>query len=226
MQTMDIEKKVEERANEIISLKSEGSVDNVIMEKVRKTDNVKEAIDLMTTTTALKQEGVVEKLVEEKEKELIKDAETKKLQAETDKLKQEKEKEIAEYDKVITAKKKEIEQLKVEADKAQEFFEHNKDILKHIGIREKKSLKTMYALMLPATIVFIIVQILLFPITLCGLVLEAIISILGSVCGEIKNQSLKIIIAVAILLLIVGVGFCVYYFGGQALNGININGGM
>ena len=205
MQTMDIEKKVEERANEIISLKSEGSVDNVIMEKVRKTDNVKEAIDLMTTTTALKQEGVVEKLVEEKEKELIK---------------------VAEYDKVITAKKKEIEQLKVEADKAQEFFEHNKDILKHIGIREKKSLKTMYALMLPATIVFIIVQILLFPITLCGLVLEAIISILGSVCGEIKNQSLKIIIAVAILLLIVGVGFCVYYFGGQALNGININGGM
>lgn len=213
----DIEKKVEERANEIVGIKNEKSIDSVIMEKVKHTDNVKEAIDLMTTTTALKQEGVIDKLVDEKEKELIKDAETKKLQAETDKLKQEKAKEIAEYDKVITAKKNEIEQLKVEADKSQTFFNSNKDILKYIGVREQKSLKTMQALMFPATIIFIIVQILLFPLTFIGLLLETIVNILGGICGAITNNALKIILSVLIVALLLGGGFCAYYFGGKAL---------
>lgn len=215
----DIETKVNEKALELIINKTKNleEVNKIITDKVCETDNVKNAIDLLTTKTALQQDGVVEKLVDEKEQELVKDAETKKLHAETEKLRKEKEKEIAEFDKIIYAKQKEIDELKVEADKAQAFFDSNKDILKYIGVREKKSQKTMQVLMFPATLVFIFVQILIFPITLCGLVLEAVISILGGICGEIKNQSLKIIITILVLLIIAGVSFCVYYFGGNLI---------
>ena len=215
----EIEKSINETPMGLIGDKTKSieEVGKIITDKVSGTDNVKTAIDLLTTKTALQQEGVVEKLVDEKEQELVKDAETKKINAETEKLKKEKEKEIAEFDKVIYAKQKEIEQLKVEADKAHTFFDSNKDILKYIGIREKKSLKTMQVLMFPATLVFIFVQILIFPITLCGLVLETIIGILGGICGAIKNQALKIIITILVLLVIAGVSFCTYYFGGNLI---------
>lgn len=215
----EIEKNANEKTISLMSDKTKSieEVSKIITDKVNGTDNVKTAIDLLTTKTALQQEGVVEKLVDEKEQELVKDAETKKINAETEKIKKEKEKEIAEFDKVIYAKQKEIEQLKVEADKAQAFFDSNKDILKYIGVREKKSLKTMQVLMFPATLVFIFVQILIFPITLCGLVLEAIIGILGGICGAIKNQALKIVITILVLLVIAGVSFCVYYFGGNLI---------
>ena len=211
------EEKNQLELNNIESANKEYSIDAVIKEKVKETDNVKEAIDLMTTTTALKQEGVLDKLVGEKERELIENAETKKLQAETDKLKKEKEKEIAEYDKIITAKKNEIEQLKVEADKSNTFFNNNKDILKYIGVREQKSLKTMQFLMFPATITFIIVQLLLFPFTFIGLLIETVINIIGGICEAISNNALKIIIAILVILLLFGGGFCIYYFGGKAL---------
>lgn len=215
----EIEKNINENSMGLIGDKTKSieEVSKIITDKVNGTDNVKTAIDLLTTKTALQQEGVVEKLVDEKEQELVKDAETKKINAETEKLKKEKEKEIAEFDKIIYSKQKEIEQLKVEADKAQAFFDSNKDILKYIGVREKKSLKTMQVLMFPATLVFIFVQILIFPITLCGLVLEAIIGILGGICGAIKNQALKIVITILVLLVISGVSFCTYYFGGNLI---------
>ena len=215
----EIEKSINEKPMGLIGDKTKSieEVSKIITDKVNGTDNVKTAIDLLTTKTALQQEGVVEKLVDEKEQELVKDAETKKINAETEKIKKEKEREIAEFDKIIYAKQKEIEQLKVEADKAQAFFDSNKDILKYIGVREKKSLKTMQVLMFPATLVFIFVQILIFPITLCGLVLEAIIGILGGICGAIKNQALKIVITILVLLVIAGVSFCTYYFGGNLI---------
>lgn len=215
----EIEKSINEKPMGLIGDKTKSieEVSKIITDKVNGTDNVKTAIDLLTTKTALQQEGVVEKLVDEKEQELVKDAETKKINAETEKIKKEKEREIAEFDKIIYAKQKEIEQLKVEADKAQAFFDSNKDILKYIGVREKKSLKTMQVLMFPATLVFIFVQILIFPITLCGLVLEAIIGILGGICGAIKNQALKIVITILVLLVIAGVSFCAYYFGGNLI---------
>ena len=140
----EIEKSINEKPMGLIGDKTKSieEVSKIITDKVNGTDNVKTAIDLLTTKTALQQEGVVEKLVDEKEQELVKDAETKKINAETEKIKKEKEREIAEFDKIIYAKQKEIEQLKVEADKAQAFFDSNKDILKYIGVREKKSLKT------------------------------------------------------------------------------------
>lgn len=215
----NIEKNATQKPMELMGSKTKNidEVNKIITDKVNETDNVKSAIDLLTTKTALQQEGVVEKLVDEKEQELVKNAETKKLRAETEKLKEEKEKEIAEFDKIIYAKQKEIDQLKVEADKSQAFFNSNKDILKYIGVREKKSLKTMQVLMFPATLVFIFVQILIFPITLCGLVLEAVIGILGGICGAIKNQALKIVITILVLLVIAGVSFCAYYFGGNLI---------
>ena len=104
--------------------------------------------------------------------------------------------------------------------KAKAFFDCNKDILKYIGVREKKSLKAMQCLMVPSVIIFIIVQILLFPLNFCGLIFETIINIIGSVCGAIKNNALKIILAIIIAVVIVGAFVCVYYFGGKFLSQI------
>jgi hypothetical protein len=200
------------------------SIDKILDEKTETAQDIKTALDILTTRTALQREGTIDKLVDEKEEELRNDAEAKRIQAETEKIekevekvKQEKEKQLAELDKVISAKQKEVEKLKVEADKEKTFFESNKDILKYIGIREKKSLRTMQALMFPATIIFIIVQILLFPLTLCGLVLETIVNILGGICGAIKNNALKIILSILVIAVVVGGGFCAYYFGGKLI---------
>lgn len=200
------------------------NINSLLDRKVEQTNDVKSAIDILATRTALEQEETLTKVVTEKQEELRTDAEAKRIQAETakisqevEKVKQEKEKQLAELDKVISAKQKEVEQLKAESDKAQTFFESNKDILKYIGIREKKTIKTMQALMFPATIIFIVVQILLFPLTFIGLVLETVVNILGGICGAIKNNALKIILSILVVALLIGGGFCVYYFGGKLL---------
>lgn len=225
----DIEKSVEKKALELVNqkTKTDDQVNDLIKQKVNETDDVKKAIDLYTTKSALEQEGVVNKLVEKKQEELINDAEAKRIQAETDKtskeaekLKQEKEKELAEIDKEISRKKGEIEQLKVENDKAQTFFESNEDILSCIGIKSKKTLKVMYTLMIPATFIFILVRILALPLTIGGKLVEIMIDIVGGICKAIKNNALKIIISVLVIALVVGGGFCAYYFGGKAISNI------
>lgn len=222
----DIEKSIEEKALELVNqkTKTDTQVNDLIKQKVNETDDVKKAIDLYTTKSALEQEGVVEKLVTEKQEELITDAEAKKIEAETqkilreaEKLKQEKEKELAEIDKEIARKKGEIEQLKVENDKAQTFFESNEDILSCIGIKSKKTLKVMYTLMIPATFIFILIRILALPLTISGKLVEIIIDIVGGICKAIKNNALKIIISVLVIVLLTGGGFCAYYFGGQLI---------
>ena len=218
----DLKKEIEKEASALLSQNSD--VNNLLDEKVRKTDDVKTAIDILATKTALEQKETLEKVVVEKEEELRNDAEAKRIHAETqqiekevEKVKQEKEKELAELDKEISAKKKEVERLKADSDKAQAFYDSNKDILKYIGIREKKSMKAMQGLMFPATIVFIIVQILLFPLTFIGLLLETIVNILGGICGAITNNALKIVLSVLIVVLLIGGGFCAYYFGGKLI---------
>lgn len=210
--------------NENSLLSKSNNINSLLDKKVEHTDDVKSAIDILATKTALEQEETLNKVVNEKQEELRNDAEAKRIQAETDRIskevervKQEKEKQLAELDKTISAKQKEIEQLKAESDKAQAFFDSNKDIMKYIGIREKKSLKTMQALMFPATIIFIIVQILLFPLTLIGLLLETIVNILGGICGAIKNNALKIVVSILVVALLLGGGFCAYFFGGKLL---------
>ena len=222
----DVEKQIEQQAQQMIIKKDEKtSVNNLIEKKVQDTNDIKTAIDFYATSTALKQEGTVEKIVIEKQEELRNDAEAKRIQAETTRISQEvsriaqeKEKQIGELDKEITTKQKEVERINVESDKAKAFFDCNKDILKYIGVREKKSLKAMQCLMVPSVIIFIIVQILLFPLNFCGLIFETIINIIGSVCGVIKNNALKIILAIVITIIIVGAFVCVYYFGGKFLS--------
>lgn len=197
------------------------NIEPLLERKVQETNDVKNVIDVLATKTALEQEETITKVVQEKQEELRNDAEAKRIQSETERIskevervKQEKERELARLDKEISAKQKEVEQLKVEGDKSQAFFDSNKDILKYIGIREKKSIKTMQALMIPATVVFIVVQFLLFPLTFIGLLLETIVNILGGICGTIKNNALKIAIsALIILLLLAGTLFTYYFFG-------------
>jgi hypothetical protein len=57
----------------------------------------------------------------------------------------------------------------------------------------------------------------LFPLTLIGLLLETIVGIIGGICGAITNNALKIILSVLIIALLVGGGFCAYYFGGKLI---------
>jgi predicted phage tail protein len=208
--------------NKNILVEKGKDINNLLNEKVSQTDNVKSAIDLLSTREALKKEDVIDKLVDEKEEELRNDAEAKRIQSETDriskeveKIKQEKEKELAELDKVISAKQKEVEQLKAESNKAQAFFENNEDILSCIGIKSKKSLKVMYALMIPAIIVFLLIRFIALPLTIGGKLVEIVIEIIGGICKTITNNALKIIISVLVVILLVGGGFSAYYFGGK-----------
>lgn len=206
-------------------LAEDDNVKKLLDDKVKQTDDVKSAIDILATKTALAQEGTVNKIVAEKTEELRNDAEAKRVKAETEKINEEvekvkaqKQKEIEEYDKLITAKQKEVGQLKAESDKAQAFFDNNKEILKYIGVRSKKSLKVMQTLIVPATMIFIIVQILLFPLTFVGVTLESIVNIIGSICGAVKNNALKIVVSVLVVLLIVGVVFAACFYGDKLIS--------
>lgn len=203
-----------------LPVKKVEDVKDLIDEKVKHADNVKTAIDILTTKSALEQEGTVETLVEEKTQELKNDAQSKRVQSETvrinsetDKIKAEKEKELEELDKVIKLKEKEVEQLKRESDIAQAFYDANKDILSYVGVKQKKSLGTMRTLMIPAVIIFIVIQILILPITFTGKTLEALVAVVGGICGEIKNNAIKIIVTILVLLLIGAIVFLTYFYG-------------
>lgn len=214
----DLKKLVEEQTLALVETK--GGVFDLIDEQSKNTDDVKTAIDLLTTKTALAEKDNIEKIVKEKSEELRNDAEAKRIEAETAKINEEvqrvkaqSERELAELEKQIQAKQKEVEELKAESDKEDAYFARNKEILKYVNVRSKKTLKVMTALMFPATAVFFLVQILLFPITLGGLILENIVNIVGSVCGAIKNNVWKIILSVLVVAIIVGLLFLTYYFG-------------
>lgn len=216
----DLEKLIEDRASELVAKSAESGVYSLIDEQAKKTDDVKKAIDLLATKTALEDPNNIDKIVEEKSEELRNDAETKRIHAETEKIskevervKQEKEKQLAELDKIISAKQKEVDELKAESDKEDAYFERNKEILKYVNVRKKKTLKVMHALMFPASIVFFIVQVLLFPITLGGIVLENIVTIVGSICGEIKNNLWKIVLSTVVVMIVVTLLVLAYYFG-------------
>lgn len=209
-----------------LEIKSQ-DVHSLLDDKIKKTTNEKEAIDFLATKTALTQDGTVEKIVNEKTEELKNDAEAKRVKAEASRLEEEakkvkveQEKIIAEYEKQIQAKRKEVEELNAESDKALAYFEANKEILKYIGIRTKKSLNVMKVLMYPASIIFLIVQILLFPLTFVGVTLEAIVNIVGGVCGTIKNNAMRIVISIGVILVIVAVVTLAYIYGGKLIANI------
>lgn len=198
-------------------MESEKSItDSVIDAQRNSAMSVKEAIDLEATRTALQQEENVQMIVQTKGQELLNDAQAKRVQAETerikretDKIKQEREKELADLQKTIDNLSKQAEQIKAENDKATQFFESNKSILKCVGIREKLGLREMQFWLYPASIVYAIFQIILLPITICGFIVEQIMNIVGAVCGKIKANAVRILIAVLTVILIVGiVGGC------------------
>lgn len=197
-------------------------VDKLIETKVNETTDVNTALDLMFTHEALKDKDTIDTALREKKEEIKNDAEARRIQAEADKIskeaekiKQEKEKQLAELDKVISAKRKEVEQLNADSDKAQAFFDSNEDILSYIGVRSKKTLKVMYMLMIPAIVIFLLVQIIALPITIVGKLAEIVINIISGICKVISNNALKIFVAILIIILILGVGFAIYYFGGK-----------
>lgn len=202
----------------------QSNVNSLLEKKVEQTQDVKTAIDLLATKTALEQSENLEKVVVEKGEELKNDAEAKRVEAETKRINEEAKKVVAEkqkqvelYDKEIAKKRKEVEQLKAESDKAQAFFDSNAEILKYIGVKNKKSLRVMQGLMVPATIIFIAVQLLMFPLTLCGVVLETLVNIVGGICGAIKNNALKLVISIGVVLLITAVVGLAYYYAGTIL---------
>lgn len=212
------------KKNEIAEVQEKNNTITTLLDnKAQETDNVKTAIDILATKTALEQKDTVEKIVTEKTYELKNDAETKRVEAETKRINEEvkrvsaqQEKEIAELDKTIASKKKEIENLNTENDKAIAYFKSNKEILKCVGIRNPLTLKAMQRLMIIASIIFTVFQIILLPLTLIGTFLECVINIIGSICGEIKNNGLKIILSIVIGIIIVSLVVLAYIYGGKA----------
>ena len=193
------------------------TVQNLLDKKMATTDNAKDAIDILATAEALKREDTAEKLVSHKKSELEADAVTKVARAETQKVQAETDKQVAELDKQIITKKKEVERIKADSDKADQFFEGNKELLRYVGCRTKKTIGTMRFLIVPALIIFLIVQILLLPITFCGLVIENIVRVVGDVCGAIKQNGWKIVASIFIVLLIAAVIVAVYFYGGKLI---------
>lgn len=195
----------------------------VIEQNARATTNVKETIDLLSTKKALEQEGTVETLVTEKTEELKNDAIAKRVQAETEKIRQEVEKvrqegekEIAELTKERNRLQAEVEAMEKEADKAEAYFQANKDILKCAGITSKKTLSVMKTWMWMAGFIFILIQIIKLPVTIIGGLVEGIIDIIGGICGVIKNNALKITVSLVVILILIA-AFIGIGFGGKAI---------
>lgn len=193
-------------------------VNNVIVKNAQTTDKVKDVIDLAATSKALEKKETVEKIVEEKTKELISDAEKKKFESEADKIRQEaekvrqeEEKQIAELNKIKNTLLGEIENLKAEDNKATEYFNANKSILRCVGIREKLSLKAMHFWMYPASFIYALFQIILFPFTLVGFAVEQLLGIVEAVCGKVAKGGWKIAIAIITGIVIIGLIVGIYW---------------
>lgn len=200
------------------------TVQNLLDKKMSSTENAKEAIDILATAEALKRDDIANKLVSHKQTELETDAEAKVVRAEADKIavetkkvQAEKDKQVAQLDKDILTRQKEVERLKADSNKADQFFESNKDLLRYVGCRSKKTIGVMRFLIVPSIIIFIAVQILLLPITFCGLIIENIVRVVGDVCGAIKQNGWKIVASIFIVLLISAVLVAVYFYGGKLI---------
>lgn len=193
-------------------------VSDIIIKSAKESNKVKDVIDLAATSKALEKKETVDKIVEEKTKELISDAEKKKIESETerirqeaDKVKKEEEKQIAELSKIKNTLLGEIENLRAEEDKAIAYFNSNKSILRCVGIREPLSLKSMTFWMYPASIIYAIFQVLLFPFTLVGFAVEQLINIIEAVCGKIAKGGIKIVVAIITGIVITGLIVGVYW---------------
>lgn len=208
-----------ENSEEIgIPVADDDIVTNIIVKTAQASNQVKDVIDLAATSKALEKKETVDKIVEEKTKELISDAEKKKIESETEKIRQEadkvrreEEKKIAELNKIKTTLEGEIDNLKAEDDKALAYFNANKSILRCVGVREKLSLKAMHFWMYPASFVYILFQIILFPFTLVGFAVEQLIGIVEAVCGKIAKGGWKIVVAIITAVIIVGLIAGIYY---------------
>ena len=204
--------------NELITKDDKSLVEKAILDTAQKSTGVKDVIDLAATYSALQKQETVDKLVTEKTKELTSDAEAKKIKAETDrvreeveKVKQEKEKQLAELEKSINAKQKELEELTAASNKAQQFYENNKVVLKCVGVTSPLSLKAMQWLMIPAGVLFALFQIILLPFHLVGFIVEALITIVESICGKIAGGGWKIVATIVTAGVIIGLVFGIYY---------------
>ena len=103
-----------------------------------------------------------------------------------------------------------------EADKAEAYFEANKDILKCAGITSKKTLPVMKAWLWVASLVFILIQVITLPITIVGSLIEGIINIVGDVCGAVKNNAVKVIVSTVVILVLVA-AFIFVFWGGREI---------
>ena len=175
-------------------------VNRAIYENAIKTNDVKDVVDLATTARALQEKDTVDKLSTEKTEELVKNAEAKKIKAETEKIHEETQK-----------IKHEADQIAVEKEKAQAYFDANKEILKCVGIRNALTLNAMKKWFVIACVIYGIFQFILLPVTLTGFAVESIVGAVGAVCGSIVKQGVRIFLSILVTVLILGVVFFVYY---------------
>jgi cell fate (sporulation/competence/biofilm development) regulator YlbF (YheA/YmcA/DUF963 family) len=201
-----------------LQLSENNAVNSIIEQKSKESNDVKTAIDLSATKAALEKQGTVDRLVDEKTKELTADAEAKKIAAETArireevaKVKQQGEKEIAELTASKNKIEQEIEELKKQTDKANAYFDANSEILRVVGIKKPLTLKAMQTWMIPASIIYALFQILLLPFTLLGFCIEAFIDIVGKITGKFNESGWKIALTIGSIIVIGTLLFGAYW---------------
>lgn len=190
----------QEKANYVANMTPSDFVQKTIYENAQKTNDVKEVVNLATTARALQERETVEKLSSEKTEELVKDAEAKKIKAESNKIHEETQK-----------IHQETEQIRIEKEKAQAYFEANKEILKCVNVRSPLTLSAMRKWFSIACVIYAIFQFILLPLTLIGFATESVISIVGAVCKSIAKQGLRIVVAIMVAILIVGLVGGIYW---------------
>lgn len=155
---------------------------------------IDEHIELFATKAALKNESVIENLVDKKSEELNAKADAKVLTAQAQ------------------AAKADAEKIEAHADKAGAFFDSNKQILGIIGIRHPLGYKTMNALFVPAIILFLLVAVaVFFPFSIVKYIMEFFIDIVGDIAKKIASNGVKVFLAILTSVFAAGLLGAVYW---------------
>lgn len=160
-------------------IEAEQSVEVNKMDLPLSPTNTDEQVDFLATKTALESEGVVGNLVDKKSAELNAKAEAKVSTAEA---------QLAEA---------ETKRIAAHSNKAEAFFNANKQVLGIIGIREPLGYNTMCWLFAPAIVLFILIAIIVFfPVSIVKYIINFFIDISGDIATKVAKNGVKIFLAI------------------------------
>lgn len=176
-------------------------------------------LDSALTIMALKQEETVNNLVGKKGDEMNLNADAKIIEAELRKQRAEAQRAIDQLNNDISFRKNENERLKVESEKlnaeinrAESFYEANKEILKIIGVKKAHGYRTMCVLIVIAMIFYIPISAILFiPFSIVEYIIMFFIDIIGEISKRVATNGLKVLFGILSTALTGGMLFGIYW---------------